>query len=552
MANIRNLKENNGNVFYPLTHERAVRDSNGVSLDSKLAGLESKSYVEAWDGSSTPDEENIPSGVVVTYNTTTYTGSLEASASTIGKIYLVKNSGNYDQYITSFDGSNYSWAGIGSTGMDLSGYATDEDLEQLQQDVSENYGEYIETADFIRVVVDKDNRLLYGVKEDGEFVFGKGVPTQVRQFVLEETFGKVDKEDGKGLSSNDYTDKDKDIVNVQELLDNPLWAKVTVDKDYKVLEGINKSGERVENIPVQFPAATIQSEPNELWSYVLTDEGERVIAGVKRSGTAFIGKLEVEQLESPVIEELEKKEEYYHGIYPHNSVVSFIDDDTGIYTPEIWGGIIEETGIKMGFACVTGIMSGDFSDYSPIYAPMSLADLQALYDAGHEVYSHSWSHPAFYADNVTLDMIQEQCQKSRDWLNNNGFTRNSDIIVYPGGLGPTRTAKLAVVRRNYRYGVDTVFNDGTNPDGVNPEPLFNDLSIYRCNGDTMTLAELKATFDVAHQENKLLVIMNHSYELNKDKENQIAKIVSFIRYIQSTNASILPLEEALHQIYGWH
>lgn len=42
MANIRNLKENNGDVFYPLTHERAVKDSNGVSLDTKLAGLESK------------------------------------------------------------------------------------------------------------------------------------------------------------------------------------------------------------------------------------------------------------------------------------------------------------------------------------------------------------------------------------------------------------------------------------------------------------------------------------------------------------------------------
>jgi hypothetical protein len=68
----------------------------------------------------------------------------------------------------------------------------------------------------------------------------------------------------------------------------------------------------------------------------------------------------------------------------------------------------------------------------------------------------------------------------------------------------------------------------------------------------MTLGELKDTFDVALQQNKLLVLMNHSYELYPDKENQIAKLISFIQYIQDSSAIILPLEEALHEIYGWH
>lgn len=137
MASIRNLKDNGGNVFYPLTHERAVKDSNGVSLESKLAGLESKSYVEAWDGTSTPVEANIPAGVTVTYNTTTYTGTLEASASTIGKIYLVKNGSDYDRYITSQSGSSYSWSPIGSTEMDLSDYATEAELTQTEAELGQ-------------------------------------------------------------------------------------------------------------------------------------------------------------------------------------------------------------------------------------------------------------------------------------------------------------------------------------------------------------------------------------------------------------------------------
>lgn len=44
MAQIRNLKDNGGNVFYPLTHERAVKDSNGVTLETKLAELNSRPY----------------------------------------------------------------------------------------------------------------------------------------------------------------------------------------------------------------------------------------------------------------------------------------------------------------------------------------------------------------------------------------------------------------------------------------------------------------------------------------------------------------------------
>lgn len=44
MAQIRNLKDNGGNVFYPLTHERAVKDSNGVTLETKLTELNSRPY----------------------------------------------------------------------------------------------------------------------------------------------------------------------------------------------------------------------------------------------------------------------------------------------------------------------------------------------------------------------------------------------------------------------------------------------------------------------------------------------------------------------------
>ena len=136
MANIIPLKEESGAQFYPQTHEKAVIDSNGVNLQTKLANITTPSYVTAWDGVSTPVVANIPAGVVVTYNSTDYTGTLAASASTLNKTYLVATgtANNYYRYVTELSGSSYSWHSIGTTEINLSDYATKEELSQLSQE----------------------------------------------------------------------------------------------------------------------------------------------------------------------------------------------------------------------------------------------------------------------------------------------------------------------------------------------------------------------------------------------------------------------------------
>ena len=137
MANIIPLKDNTGAQFYPQTHEKAVVDSNGVNLQTKLASITTPTYVTAWDGDSTPVVANIPAGVTVTYNTTSYTGTLAASASTANKTYLVSTgtTDNYNRYVTQLNGSTYSWQNLGSTEIDLSDYATKEELGQLDQEL---------------------------------------------------------------------------------------------------------------------------------------------------------------------------------------------------------------------------------------------------------------------------------------------------------------------------------------------------------------------------------------------------------------------------------
>ena len=235
-----------------------------------------------------------------------------------------------------------------------------------------------------------------------------------------------------------------------------------------------------------------------------------------------------------------------------STIVCFIDDDTGKYIPEIWGPIIDSTHIKMGFACITGFMDGK-RPYSEVFDQMDSTYLRKLYNEGHDVYSHTFSHQQFFVDTVTTEMIDFQCRTSKEWMDSNGYTRNSDIIVYPGGLGRGRwgkniiasykgiskkDAKRDVVRKYYKYGVDAI---GFKP---NHEP-FDNYCILRVNADTSSLTSLKDKVDEAIDTKGLLVFMNHAYELQKDKQNQMQKMLDIIAYCRQREVKIMPLSEAL-------
>ena len=63
--------------------------NNNSTINSRLGVLEQAiaggvSFIIAWDGASTPQPAKIPAGVKVTYNGTTYTGTLTASSAVPG------------------------------------------------------------------------------------------------------------------------------------------------------------------------------------------------------------------------------------------------------------------------------------------------------------------------------------------------------------------------------------------------------------------------------------------------------------------------------------
>ena len=90
------------------------------------------SFIVAWDGSeeNAPTVSAIPAGVTVTYNNTTYTGTLDANDATPGAFYLVKSAtqkggtDTYDEYVPVGVAGSKTWEKIGDTQVDLSDVVT--------------------------------------------------------------------------------------------------------------------------------------------------------------------------------------------------------------------------------------------------------------------------------------------------------------------------------------------------------------------------------------------------------------------------------------------
>lgn len=121
--------------------DTAIQPFEFNELKEEVETIGNGAYEEAWDGSSTPVVADIPAGVSVTYNSTSYTGTLAASTSTVDKIYLVSDgNGNYDRYTTVEVNGAYSWKKVGSTAIPLPNYTMKSEFSQLRQKVTDIAG----------------------------------------------------------------------------------------------------------------------------------------------------------------------------------------------------------------------------------------------------------------------------------------------------------------------------------------------------------------------------------------------------------------------------
>lgn len=106
--------------------DREIRDVVDTLSQTIAGGV---SYNIGWDGTSAPVVGNIPAGVEVEYQGTTYTGTLAANNAAPGAFYLVKSSTQtdmdvYDEYVPVGEAGSKTWELIGNTQADLSDLVT--------------------------------------------------------------------------------------------------------------------------------------------------------------------------------------------------------------------------------------------------------------------------------------------------------------------------------------------------------------------------------------------------------------------------------------------
>ena len=131
---IRYIDDENGNHVFPVTHERAVRDSSNVTLDTKLATFITASvnnltnyYLKS--ETYTKSEVEALISAIKQFSYTVASSLPTASSETMYKFYLVPSSDPQtqnvkDEFITVENSGVYTWEQIGSTAIDLSDYVT--------------------------------------------------------------------------------------------------------------------------------------------------------------------------------------------------------------------------------------------------------------------------------------------------------------------------------------------------------------------------------------------------------------------------------------------
>lgn len=181
------------------------------------------------------------------------------------------------------------------------------------------FGKYEDNPEFVRLYTDINNKILWGIRTNGDIYYGAGVPSQVKDYIdskirelhldkvddilifiddlldsdknlkeLLET--KVDKEEGKSLIDAEY-------ASSQSVIDNPEYLKVIMDKEHKMLEAFRKDGRKVIYVPIEIhDGAFIYTERNPEFIKAEIDGKGKLLNGIKTDGDGIYAGINVSEM----------------------------------------------------------------------------------------------------------------------------------------------------------------------------------------------------------------------------------------------------------------
>ena len=200
-----------------------------------------------------------------------------------GQIVVIASEDEDNGSVYRYNGTDSpSWSLVGNIGNLEPVDSLDSDSTQLPlaahqgkvlDDKISQLGQYVDDNDYIRVVTDEDGKILYGVKKtDGGFIFGAGIPPQIK----EAEDGKVDKEEGKSLINDDY-------ASAQDVIEDSEYLSLALDEDGAILEGTTKEGTKEINVPIKANYVSVKNADIKNASIDSIDLSEQAINTLKEA-----------------------------------------------------------------------------------------------------------------------------------------------------------------------------------------------------------------------------------------------------------------------------
>ena len=136
-------------------------------------------------------------------------------------------------------------------------------------------------------LTDANEKLALGIKRStGDFVFGVGVPSEIRTFVLRLFSNKVNEVyEDLGIKNDDKIEKTSDIIKV---VSNKEYAFALTDAINKLLMAISKKNGFLNTNGINVQDALIKVVSNKEYAFALTDANEKLALGIKRSTGDFV------------------------------------------------------------------------------------------------------------------------------------------------------------------------------------------------------------------------------------------------------------------------
>lgn len=211
-------------------------------------------------------------------------------------------------------------------------YSKEELLLKLFQAINwdQVFGKYEESSDFLRLYTDRNGRLLWGIKTNGDIYYGIGIPSQIKDYIdgkirelhldkvndiliflddlieSDKTLGelleeKVDKEEGKSLIDSDFASGIKYIENNE-------FLHVKLDANNRILEancadgskifgfGIKVNGYIKVRGDIDHTGIIITNDFNREFVRADIDKNGKLLSGIKSDGDGIYGGFNISEI----------------------------------------------------------------------------------------------------------------------------------------------------------------------------------------------------------------------------------------------------------------